>query len=101
MNTYIQKKIVKILRECIDKINNDKCEINEEQAMLIMSVLSHEPLSKDTACETLHLNRSKFDELVRKNILPKGKNRKGFKELVWYKDEIVDKYQEYKVLQEN
>ena len=34
------------------------------------------------------MSRSKFDDLVKHEILPKGKKVRGFKELVWYKDEL-------------
>jgi predicted DNA-binding transcriptional regulator AlpA len=34
------------------------------------------------------MSRSKFDSLVKDGLLPKGKKRRGFKELVWYEDEL-------------
>ena len=39
----------------------------------------------------LDIGRSQFDQLVRDGMLPKGRKRMGFKELVWYKDEL-DKF---------
>ena len=47
-------------------------------------------MSKDVACSYLNISRSKFDSLVAEGKLPKGKKRRGFKELVFYKDEISD-----------
>jgi predicted DNA-binding transcriptional regulator AlpA len=34
------------------------------------------------------MSTKNFDALVRKGVIPKGRKRIGFKELVWYKDEI-------------
>lgn len=84
----IKKTISKLLRKIADKIDSDTCELTEEQAMEIMSVIGHEVLSKDGACSYLNISRSKFDGLIREGKLPKGKKRRGFKELVFYKDEL-------------
>lgn len=86
----IKKTISKLLRKIADKIDSDTCELTEEQAMNIMSVIGHEVLSKDEACSYLNISRSKFDGLIREGKLPKGKKRRGFKELVFYKDELSD-----------
>jgi predicted DNA-binding transcriptional regulator AlpA len=40
------------------------------------------------ACKHLNLSRSRFDDLVRNKVIPKGRKRVGFKELVWYEDEL-------------
>lgn len=83
------KNIVsKLLREAADKIEAGNCELSESEAMDIMGVLSHQVMSKENACRHLNMSRSKFDELVRCGKLPKGRKRVGFKEKVWYKDEL-------------
>lgn len=84
----LRKILVKLLRETADKIDAGTCEMSSEEAMEIMSVLSHEAMSKEQACSYLNISRSRFDELIRTNRLPKGKKRRGFKELFWYKDEL-------------
>lgn len=86
----IKNTISKLLRKIADKIDSNTCELTEEQAMKIMSVIGHEVLSKDEACSYLNISRSKFDGLIREGKLPKGKKRRGFKELVFYKDELSD-----------
>ena len=86
----IKKTISKLLRKIADKIDSDTCELTEEQAMDIMSVIGHEVLSKDEACSYLNISRSKFDGLIRERKLPKGRKRRGFKELFFYKDELSD-----------
>lgn len=84
----LKKIIVKLLRETADKIDANTSEITDEAAMEIMKVVAHEPLSKEQACSYLNLSRSRFDDLVREGKLPKGRKRRGFKELVWYQDEL-------------
>ena len=89
MSNFLKRVVTKLLRETADKIDSGNCELNEEQAMDIMSVLGHEVLSKDEACSYLNLSTSRFDDLVREGKIPKGKKRRGFKELIWYKDGLT------------
>lgn len=84
----LKKLLIRSLRSLAKDIENDNCEITESEAMDILSVINHQPMSKDQACEYLNLSRSKFDDLVREGKIPKGRKVKGFKELRWYKDEI-------------
>ena len=89
MGVSLKKLIARTLREIANKIDADTCELSEEQAMDIMSAISHEILSKEEACDYLNLSRSRFDDLVREGKLPKGRKRRGFKELFFYKDELI------------
>lgn len=89
MSKLIKSIISKLLRGLADRVDSDTCELNEQQAMEIMSVIGHEVLSKDEACGYLNLSRSRFDSLVLEGKIPRGKKRKGFKELFWYKDELI------------
>lgn len=86
----IKKTVSQVLRQIADKIDGGNCEIDEEQALHIMSTIAHEPMSKDVACSYLNISRSKFDSLVADGKLPKGKKRRGFKEKIWFKDELSD-----------
>lgn len=88
MNNFLRKYAVKILREAADKIDAGTCELDEDQVMDIASAIGHQVLSKDEACGYLNLARSRFDDLVREGKIPKGKKRRGFKELIFYKDEL-------------
>lgn len=83
-----KKLVVKYLKSAIDKIEADSCELTEAEAMSILKVIAHEPLSKEQACIFLNLSRSRFDDYVREGKLPQGKKRTGFKELVWFRDEL-------------
>lgn len=86
MRKCLTNMLTKLLRNTADKIEAGNCEMTEEEAMEIMAVLSHEAMSKDQACTYLNLSRSRFDDLVREGKIPKGKKKRGFKELFWYKD---------------
>lgn len=84
----LKRLVVKLLRETAEKIETGTCEMTEDEAMELMGVLSHQAMSKEDACIYLNLGRSRFDDLVRDRKIPKGKKRRGFKELVFYKDEL-------------
>lgn len=87
----LKKIIVRLLRDTANKIDADNCELSEEEAMAIINNMTHIALSKEMACNYLNMSRSKFDTLVRENKLPEGRKRVGFKEKVWWVDEL-DKY---------
>lgn len=87
----LKKLIVKLLRETADKIDANNSELTEEEAIELMSVLAHRAMSKEQACSYLNLSRSRFDDLVREGKLPKGRKRRGFKELVFYQDELDER----------
>lgn len=84
----LKKIITRLLRETADKIDSGNCELSESEAMDIMSVLSHQVMSKEDACVYMNMSRSKFDSLVSERKLPKGRKKRGFKELCWYRDEL-------------
>lgn len=84
----LKSLIVKYLREAADKMDAGTSEVTESQAIDILRIVAHEALSKEQACNYLNLSRSRFDDLVRERKLPKGIKRVGFKELVYYKDEL-------------
>ena len=82
------KLVAKELRKLADKFDAGTTEASEAQIMDIMSMLTHEVMSKEQACSYLNLSRSRFDDLVRGKKLPKGRKSVGFKELSWYRDEL-------------
>ena len=88
MQTIIVKHIVNYLREIADKLEAGTCDLTEDEAMDLLSTISHKRLSKEQACMLLNISHSKFDLLVRQGDLPKGRKVIGFKELVWYEDEL-------------
>lgn len=91
MNTSLKRIIVNLLRDTADKIDAGNSELSESEAMDIMSVLSHRVMSKEDACIYLNMSVSNFDKLIREGKLPRGRKRRGFKELVWYQDELDER----------
>ena len=89
MNNGIMHQLANLFRETADKLDVGNTELDEDQAVDIALMLTHKPLSKDQACSYLNMSRSKFDQLVKDCKLPKGRKRRGFKELVWYQDELT------------
>lgn len=91
MNTAMKSFFRASLKRAYEDLINGRCEVDDEQAMRILAVIAHRPISKDVACEeVLHWSRSKFDEYVAKELMPKGRKRRGWKELVWYEDEVLE-----------
>lgn len=87
--TFLLKTVVKYLRDTANQIEQGKCNLTDEQAMEIMSVIANEQLSKDQACSFLNLSRSRFDTLVREGRIPKGTKTRGLKELIWNKKDLI------------
>lgn len=86
-----KKLIAKELRKLADKFDAGTSEVTETQAMDIVNMLTHVPMNKENACRYLNMSRSKFDSMVQQGELPKGRNRVGSRNLIWWRDEL-DKY---------
>ena len=90
MQSPLSKLLSKTIRDTADKFDAGTSELTEEEAMDVLSILSHKVLSKEQACDFVGLKPSQFNLLIATNKLPKGRKRRGFKELVWYEDELRD-----------
>lgn len=88
MQETLKKLLIKLLRETANKIESNNCELSDQEMTDIMGIMSHRVLSKEQACSYLNLSRSRFDDLVREGRIPKGRKRRGFKELIWFEDEL-------------
>lgn len=84
----LRKLIAKELHKLADKFDAGTTEADETQMMDIINMLTHQPMSKEMACNYLNMSRSRFDDKIREGLIPKGRKRVGFKELVWWKDEL-------------
>ena len=84
----LNKLLVKHLRDVADKLEAGTCTISTDEAMNLVDMLTHEAMSKESACTYLNVSRATFDLHVNLGNIPKGRKRTGFKELVWYKDEL-------------
>lgn len=86
--------IKKHLLKLIDDIDAGNTNITEEDAIKLLNLTNelgnyNIKLSKYQACQLLNCSRATFDNLVRDNKLPAGKKEAGFKELFWYKKDIL------------
>lgn len=88
MQKTLVKRISNALRAAADKFDAGTSEITEDEAIDILSIIAHNALSKEQACEYVGLQRSQFDNLIALGKIPKGRKRRGHKELVWYSDEL-------------
>lgn len=88
----IKKIISKLLRQTAEDIEQSKFECSEEEWMNALNTLSsfnqNRELSKEEACSYLNLSRSTFDTYIRNGWIPKGKKKRGFKELSWNKYDL-------------
>ena len=84
----LKKTFIKLLEKTLDDYKADNTYLSETEMVDIMSMLCHQALSKESACKYLNISRSRFDNLVREGKLPRGIKRTGFKELIFYKDEL-------------
>ena len=83
-----KKLIIRYLKDIIRRLENNECELSDTEAMDILKIINHRPMSKEVACQYLNMRRSRFDEMVREGKIPKGRKRVGFKEKVWFEDEL-------------
>ena len=91
--------MLKILRNLLQGIVNDidcgNSNIeNEEDMYKLIDVLKEytrkdETLSKYQAYTFLNMSRAKFDNKVREGLIPHGIKIPGFKELRWYKKDLL------------
>ena len=92
MLEVIKKQLLKIVND-IDCGNSN---VSDEEIMAVIEALREytkkdTPLSKYQAYTYLNISRAAFDNLVREGKLPKGKKVAGFKELIWYKKDLITK----------
>lgn len=88
----LKKILSKTLRHLADQLDANSCEISEQESLEIMEVIAkcntERPMSKEQACDYLHLSRSTFDTYVRNGYIPRGQKILGFKELGWVKADL-------------
>ena len=88
MKRNMVKAVSRLLRTVADNMDAGNTHITEDEAVDIFDTILHIGISKEQAQEELNLQHSRFNQLMAQGKIPKGKSRKGFKELIWYRDEI-------------
>lgn len=86
--------IKKLLLQVIDDIDAGNSDASEEELISVANTLKEllrkdTPMSKYQAYTYLNISRATFDNLVRDGKLPRGKKVAGFKELQWYKKDLM------------
>ena len=88
------KSIIRnLLQKFIDDLDAGNSNIDEDQEIKIISVLSNianpdQRMSKIQAYDYLGVSRATFDNYVRDGFIPKGTKQEGFKELSWSKADL-------------
>lgn len=80
--------VMNVIKEQLYRIINDidagNSNLTEEEALSAMKMLQKflrkdKPMSKVESYKYLGIRRSKFDSLIRDNLLPRGRNKLGSK----------------------
>ena len=90
MLNALKEQLLKI----IDDIDCGNSDISDEESLEITGMLrkytrKDVPMSKYQAYTYLNMSRATFDNYIREGKLPKGKKLAGFKELIWYKKDLI------------
>ena len=90
MLNALKEQLLKI----IDDIDCGNSNISDEEALEVAGLLRKYtrkdiPMSKYQAYTFLNMSRATFDNYIREGKLPKGKKLAGFKELIWYKRDLI------------
>lgn len=97
--------MLKVIRSLLVKLINDidtgNSEITEQEEEKIIAMLQQysrkdEGISKYQAVQFLGISRATFDNYVREGLLPKGKKVVGFKELRWFKKDLIKYIKEHR-----
>lgn len=90
--------MMKIIKDLLIKIINDidtgNSNLSADECNKVIEYLTeitnkNEKLSKYQACKYLKVSRATFDNYVRAGKIPKGRKQIGFKELYWYKKDLI------------
>lgn len=85
----IIKYITNFMRETADKLDAGNSNITEQQAINVFQLLGDEVMSKDQVMQYLNIDNNQFYKLQKEGKIPKGKKVRGFKELQYYKSELL------------
>ena len=83
-----------LLLGIIDDIDAGNSNASEEELLEVAKFLKEclrkdLPMSKYQAYTYLNVSRATFDNMVREGKIPRGRKVQGFKELQWYKKDLI------------
>ena len=84
----IKDLLVKELRKAADNIESGKCDINADDAIEMMSMMSNVSMSQSESARFLNMNETTFRKRVENGKIPKGHKRRGLTERLWYLGEL-------------
>ena len=90
MNEKLAERLGDALIKVGTKFKAGTSEITEDEAIEILRIVAHEPISREQVCREMNISNNRFYELIDAKKIPAGRKRRGFKELTWYRDEIRD-----------
>lgn len=92
--------LASLLRTVADNIDVGNSNITEEEMLELCEMISNssnplEKISKYQTADILGVSHKTVDYYVKKGYIPKGRQEVGFKEIYWYKKDIL-KFKEEK-----
>ena len=92
--------LASLLRSIADNLDAGNSNITEDEMMELCEMIGNasnpeEKISKYQTADLLGVNHKTIDYYVRKGYIPHGRQEIGFKEIFWYKKDIL-KFKEIK-----
>ena len=94
--------LASLLRTVADNLDAGNSNITEDEMLEICELIGNssnpeEKISKYQIAELLGVSHKTIDYYVKKGYIPHGRQEVGFKEIFWYKKDVL-KYKEVKDL---
>lgn len=94
--------LASLLRTVADNLDAGNSNITEDEMLEICELIGNssnpeEKISKYQTAELLGVSHKTIDYYVKKGYIPHGRQEVGFKEIFWYKKDVL-KYKEVKDL---
>lgn len=90
MKLNLIKLISNALRETADKLDSGNSNLSEDEQCELLAMLTHTALSAEEVCSYLNVSRATLTNYIRDGVVPKGRKLRGRKELIWFKDELIN-----------
>ena len=90
MKLNLTRLLANALRETADKLDSGNTYLSEAEQCEILDMLTHTALCAEEVCEYLNISRATLTNYIRDGVVPKGRKLRGRKELIWFKDELIN-----------
>ena len=91
----LKKAIADRLRAIATKIENDTCEVDDEELIEFANSLIHRKLNAEQTCKYLNVSRSTLTRMVADGRVPPPKKTIGG-DKYWWQDELDEHIESYK-----